>query len=132
MLCEGVILYLMVVKVFTQLPKKLWIFILLGYGKLLLRQRHVKSYMQFIYFTFLGIPLPFIIIGAAVRYNQYGSQKFGLVRLTGIRSKVCIPLLCTVHVYLFCIRCFLSPEYGTIWAFGAPVLAIIIVSLGYL
>ena len=33
MLCEGVMLYLMVVKVFSQLSKKWWFFLLLGYGK---------------------------------------------------------------------------------------------------
>ena len=33
MLCEGVMLYLMLVKVFTRLPARLWFFALLGYGE---------------------------------------------------------------------------------------------------
>ena len=33
MLCEGVMLYLLLVKVFTRLPKRLWFFALLGYGE---------------------------------------------------------------------------------------------------
>jgi len=33
MLCEGIMLYLMLVVVFSKLSKKWWLFLLLGYGE---------------------------------------------------------------------------------------------------
>ena len=34
MLCEGIMLYLMLVVVFSQISKKWWIFFIIGWGKL--------------------------------------------------------------------------------------------------
>ena len=34
MLCEGIMLYLMLVMVFSRLSKKWWLFLLLGWGKI--------------------------------------------------------------------------------------------------
>jgi hypothetical protein len=50
MLCEGVMLYLMLVKVFSTLKDKWWFFLLLGWG----------------------IPLPFVIIGLGALHEEYG------------------------------------------------------------
>jgi hypothetical protein len=50
MLCEGVMLYLMLVQVFSTLKQKWWFFLLLGWG----------------------IPLPFVIIGLGALHGEYG------------------------------------------------------------
>ena len=36
MLCEGIMLYLMLVLVFSKLSKKWWVFLIIGYGELLI------------------------------------------------------------------------------------------------
>jgi hypothetical protein len=50
MMCEGVMLYLMLVAVFSTLKKKWWFFMLLGWG----------------------IPLPFVVIGLGSVHDEYG------------------------------------------------------------
>ncbi|XP_064384244.1 uncharacterized protein LOC135333251 isoform X3 [Halichondria panicea] len=50
MMCEGVMLYLMLVTVFSQVSKAWWFFLLLGYAT----------------------PLPFVVITISVRWEQYG------------------------------------------------------------
>jgi hypothetical protein len=55
MLCEGIMLYLMLVKVFSSLPKKLWFFLILGYG----------------------IPVIPVVVTAGVKHKTYGNNTNG-------------------------------------------------------
>ncbi len=43
MLCEGIMLYLMLVVVFSQISKKWWIFFIIGWGKLFHNSTLIKS-----------------------------------------------------------------------------------------
>ena len=51
MLCEGIMLYLMLVLVFSQISKKWWIFFIIGWGKLFRTEciiiiHNLNSYMN--------------------------------------------------------------------------------------
>ena len=46
MLCEGIMLYLMLVIVFSELTKKWWIFFLLGWGELVVGKQNISSYLS--------------------------------------------------------------------------------------
>ena len=54
MLCEGVMLYLMLVLVFTQLKDKWWFFLLLGYCKLLNCPGNLNLFYSKMYSASLG------------------------------------------------------------------------------
>ena len=79
MLCEGVMLYLMLVKVFSSLPKKLWFFLLLGYGE----------YQAYIHDTFLMF---------SIIYGQYCSYLLCYSCLLEIRN--CLIKMLNVIKYL--------------------------------
>ena len=65
MLCEGVMLYLMLVKVFSSLPKKLWFFLILGYGEYYVLHLHML-----LLFSTWSILLLFIVL-----FMFVGNQK---------------------------------------------------------
>jgi hypothetical protein len=68
MLCEGIMLYLMLVLVFSKVSKKWWIFLIIGYGEFLndslacCRMYNVPA----------GLPLIPLVVTLGARYDQYG------------------------------------------------------------
>eukprot|EP00731_Ephydatia_muelleri_P004746 Em0002g922a len=89
MMCEGVMLYLMLIVVFSSLKDKWWFFFLLGWLP----------------------PLLFVVIGLAVRNDYY------VVR--GKDGK-------TISY------CWMSTSEGTIWAFAAPVVLVLLINVVFL
>ena len=72
MLCEGIMLYLMLVVVFSTISKKWWLFLLLGWGEVLHNARNLPLVMRD--FSFFSVPPVFIVaISVGIIHDQYGS-----------------------------------------------------------
>ena len=87
MLCEGIMLYLMLVVVFSRLSRKWWFFFILGWGKYTISSQlwtldtiynilhmpyiHVST-MHTCTLYFLATPLLPVVIGLAAGHNGYG------------------------------------------------------------
>ena len=52
MLCEGIMLYLMLVVVFSELTKKWWIFFLLGWGELVVGKQTFLAICLFLVYNY--------------------------------------------------------------------------------
>ena len=74
MMCEGVMLYLMLVVVFTRIIEKWWLFLLLGWGEIMLYRIICYSVLlTLLQFDFLpGIPVIFVVIGVGAVLDEYG------------------------------------------------------------
>ena len=70
MLCEGIMLFLLLVVVFSTMAKKWWGFLIMGWG--MLSRWHVALLHYAPYTALLGLPLPVVIVSVAVRHSQYG------------------------------------------------------------
>jgi hypothetical protein len=93
MLCEGIVLYNLLVKVFGANERK-WIYIFTALG--------------------WGIPIPIVGVSVGVRWNYYRiPQSYNT----------------SSSLYNVTKACWLSHEYGTIAAFIAPMLAIVVINL---
>ena len=76
-------LYLMLVVVFTKLSKKWWLFLMLGWGIVIvvchLAQRdHVFVFTSML-FNYAGLPVIVVGIAAGVQYENYGHPDRGLL-----------------------------------------------------
>ena len=75
MLAEGIMLYVLFIKVFNAKNVKFWYFIPLGWGKSTIDfSIFTGTYGQQLYafFIFAGLPLIVVTITAAIRSEQYG------------------------------------------------------------
>ena len=80
MLCEGILLYLMLVVVFVRLRTNWWAFLLLGWGEgkwiaVELTQLCDISFMHgsACFYIHVGLPLVLVAPGMAMRYEQYAT-----------------------------------------------------------
>jgi hypothetical protein len=96
MLCEGIVLYNLLVKVFGANERK-WIYIFTALG--------------------WGIPIPIVGVSVGVRWNYYRiPQSYNT----------------SSSLYNVTKACWLSHEYGTIAAFIAPMLAIVVINFVFM
>ena len=66
MLCEGIMLYFLLVKVFnTGLGRRELFYFALGWGKFIHHYVYIK-------YTLIGIPVPIVAISVGVAHGQYG------------------------------------------------------------
>ena len=66
MMCEGIMLYLMLIVVFSKLSSKWWFFLILGWGE------QVTSWcLRFLGLSLVPALIP-VVVGVAVRHKQYG------------------------------------------------------------
>ena len=70
MMCEGTLLYLILVVVFSKLLKKWWFFLLLGYCECHISHVCITSLTVISLYT--GTPLLFVVVGVASRPEYYG------------------------------------------------------------
>ena len=71
MLCEGIILYFLLIKVFNNgLGQRKLFYLALGWGK------NLVFHFIFIQCTYisLGIPIPIVAISAGIAHDQYGHE----------------------------------------------------------
>ena len=70
MLCEGIMLYLLLVVVFSAMSKKWWLFLLIGYREfvysdMMYHRHYPPSY-------FVVTPLPIVVVSVSSRHSYYG------------------------------------------------------------
>ena len=73
MLCEGVMLYMMLVTVFGNKLNKKRFFLLLGWGKKpAVAAMHLINFLPF--FLYKGPAIPIVAISAGIAHKQYGTN----------------------------------------------------------
>ena len=70
MLCEGILLYLLLRVVFSEMSKKWWPFLLIGYCKWLIENDNFVKIL--ITNIFAVTPVPIVVITVGARYKYYG------------------------------------------------------------
>ena len=73
MLCEGIMLYLMLVVVFSSLAKKWWFFMLMGWGELKFQTHSYNLHSVFLCFP-IGLPTVPVVVGVAIMPGKYGTE----------------------------------------------------------
>ena len=91
----------------------------------------MHAFVNYVHFVYSGLPVPIVAIAAGIANEHYGTER-GLVLLMVIQCSIsdnCIFLHIKYKFLLMNIfSCWLSETKGTIWAFVAPMLMIILVS----
>ncbi|XP_064407206.1 adhesion G protein-coupled receptor L3-like isoform X3 [Halichondria panicea] len=94
MLCEGIMLYLMLVLVFNQISKKWWIFFIIGWG----------------------VPVIPVAISAGIIHDQYGTEKYCWIAVgAGDKGAIwafVVPMLLVVLVNVFFLLAALRSVYN--------------------
>ena len=73
MLCEGVLLYLLLRVVFSEMAKMWWPFLLIGYGKYWTTHTYLlNDKLSLLFPPKLVTPLPIVIITVGARHEYYG------------------------------------------------------------
>ena len=80
MLCEGVMLYMMLVTVFGNKLNKQRFFFFLGWGKPVPNEHYFKSTSKFLhicmYVLFIGPAIPIVAISVGVAHEHYGTDYY--------------------------------------------------------
>ena len=84
--------------------------------------------MNYDHFVYSGLPVPIVAIAAGIANEHYGTER-GLAYSMYYKSNNFL-LIAFSYILMFIdvFSCWLSEVQGTIWAFVAPMLLIILVS----
>ena len=82
MLCEGIMLFLLLVVVFSKMSKQIWPLLLIGYGKDAINYNaspfmtevnvHVSAQSLSLHTHTIGLPIPIVAITVGARHDYYG------------------------------------------------------------